>query len=189
MKLNTVFAALAVTAVSFPALAADTLTIDPAHTYPNFTISHLGFSTMHGRFGNSSGTIVMDRKGNTGSVDVKIVAASIDTGFQKRDDHLRSPDFLNVKEFQEVTYKSTKVTFQGASNATVEGNLTMLGVSKPVTLQVTNIKCGPHPMNKKEMCGFNGTAKIKRSDWGIKFGLPAIGDEMALDIEVEATKG
>ena len=189
MKLRTLFVAMAVAAVSFPAFSADTLTIDSAHTFPNFTINHLGFSTMHGRFNSTSGTISMDQKANSGSVDVKIVAASIDTGFQKRDDHLRSPDFLNVKEFPEVTYKSTKVTFQGATNATVEGNLTIAGVSKPVALQVTNIKCGPHPMNKKEMCGFNGTAKIKRSDWGIKFGLPAIGDDMAIDIEVEAIKG
>jgi polyisoprenoid-binding protein YceI len=189
MKLHTLFAALVVTAVSLPAFAADTMKIDPNHTYPNFTINHLGFSTMHGRFGSTSGTIVMDQKGNTSSVEVKIVAASIDTGFQKRDDHLRSPDFLNVKEFPEITYKSTKVVFKDAATATVEGNLTMAGVSKPVTLQVNNIKCGPNPFDKKETCGFNGSAKIKRSDWGVKYGLPAVGDDMEIMLEVEAIKG
>lgn len=169
------------------AMAADTYTIDPAHTYPHFAINHLGFSTMHGRFNKTSGTLTIDQAKGSGSVDIKIDAASIDTGFEKRNDHLRSPDFLNAAESPEITYKSTKVTING-DKATVEGNLTIMGTSKPVTLNVTRFKCGTHPMNKKDVCGFDATASIKRSDFGVKYGLPAIGDDMQLTFEVEAVK-
>lgn len=182
-------AALALATMSVSAIAADSYAIDPSHTYPHFAISHLGFSTMHGRFNSTTGKIVMDRKGTGSSVEVKIEAKSIDTGFQKRDDHLRSADFLNVAEFPEITYKSTKVTFSGESAATVEGNLTMAGVTKPVTLNVGHIKCAVNPQIKKDVCGFDATAKIKRSDFGIKYALPNIGDDMALTFEVEAVKG
>ncbi|MDH5376948.1 MAG: YceI family protein [Gammaproteobacteria bacterium] len=169
------------------AASAETYTIDPAHTYPNFEISHLGFSTMHGRFNSTKGKIEMEL-GKSGSVDIVIDASSIDTAFKKRDEHLRSPDFLNTAEFPEITYKSTSVKFKGDSKATVEGNLTIMGVSKPVTLNVTSITCGNHPFNKKPMCGFDAEATIKRSDWGVKYGLPAIGDEMKIHLEAEAVK-
>jgi polyisoprenoid-binding protein YceI len=168
--------------------AMDTYDLDPTHTYPNFTINHLGFSTMHGRFNSSMGTIQLDLAGKKGSVEITIEAASIDTGFKKRDDHLRSPDFLNVVEYPQITYKSTKVSFTGDKQATVEGNLTIMGVTKPVTLNVTSINCGVHPFNKKEVCGFDANATIKRSDFGVKYGLPAIGDEMKLQLEAEGVK-
>lgn len=161
--------------------------IDSAHTYPNFTISHLGFSTTHGRFGKTTGTIMMDQKKGEGSVEVTIDAASIDTGFAKRDKHLRSPDFLNVAEFPKITFKSTSVKFSG-KGATIKGNLTIMGKSKLITLIVKKIKCGVHPFNKKNVCGFDAATTIKRSDFGVKYGLPAIGDDMAISLQVEAVK-
>ena len=182
-----ILASALVAAPVVTANAADSYTIDPTHTFPNFTINHLGFSTLHGRFDSTKGKITLDRANNTGSVDISIDAGSISTGFKKRDDHLRSPDFLNVGEFPEITYKSTKVSING-DKATVEGNLTILGTSKPVTLNVDKITCGVHPMNKKDVCGFNATTSIKRSDFGVKYGLPAIGDEMQITLEVEAVK-
>ena len=169
------------------AAMADSYTIDPSHTYPNFTISHLGFSTMHGRFDKTTGKLTMDEAKGTGSVDITIDANSINTGFAKRDKHLRSNDFLNATEFPDITYKSTKVTING-DKATVEGNLTIMGTSKPVTLSVSKIKCGANPFSKKQMCGFDATGSIMRSDFGIKYGLPAIGDHMNLSLEVEAVK-
>ena len=187
---KTVFAFVGM-AVAAPVMAADTYTIDPNHTYPNFAISHLGFSTMYGRFGKTSGAITMDEKRTTGSVDIVIDASSVDTGMQKRDDNLRSPDFLNVVEFPEITYKSTRVAFSGQNKATVEGNLTIKGVTKPVTLDVQSISCGIHPMDptkKKFVCGFDATAKIKRSDFDVTFALPAVGDDMNLFLEVEAER-
>jgi len=167
---------------------ADNYSIDPAHTFPNFTINHLGFSTMHGRFNTTKGNLSIDLAKKTGSVEITIDTASVDTGFKKRDDHLRSPDFFNANEFPEITFKSTKVTFNGNDKASVEGNLTIKGVSKPVTLNVDHIKCGVHPMNKKEVCGFNATTSIKRSDFGVKYGAPAIGDEVDITLEAEAVK-
>ncbi len=168
--------------------APEAYTIDPEHTFPHFAISHLGFSTMHGRFNSSKGELTIDHANKTGSVSITIDASSIDTAHKKRDDHLRSPDFLNVVEFPEIEYKSTKVTIHGDSKATVEGMLTIMGISKPVVLDVNHIKCGVHPMNKKEVCGFDATTAIKRSDFGVTFALPAVGDDMKLTFEVEAIK-
>jgi len=162
--------------------------IDPTHTYPNFTIDHLGFSTMHGRFGKTTGSFDMDIDKGTGSVNIVIETASINTGFKKRDDHLRSPDFFNAVEFPEITFKSTNVKFNGKTKATIDGKLTIKGVTKPVSLNVTRIKCGAHPFNKKQVCGFDANTSIKRSDFGIKYGLPAIGDVVNLNFEVEALK-
>ena len=104
---------LAAGVAALPLLAfADTYQIDPTHTYPNFVVNHAGYSNLYGRFGKTSGTIEMDKAAGTGAVNIVIDAASIDTGFSKRDDHLRSPDFFNVAEFPEITFKSTKVSYQ-----------------------------------------------------------------------------
>lgn len=183
--------AAALTGLSFSAVAAETYTIDPDHTYPYFTINHLGFSTLHGRFNSTKGKIVMDKTGNTSAVNIVIDATSVDTSMKKRDDHLRSPDFLNATEFPEITYKSSKITFNGATKATVDGTLTISGVSKPVKLDVQHINCGIHPMDPKKekfVCGFDATTKIKRSDFGVKYALPAIGDEMVISLGVEAIR-
>lgn len=169
------------------AAMAGSYTIDPTHTYPNFTINHLGFSTMHGRFGKTSGSLNLDQAKGTGSVDITVDMASVDTGFKKRDDHLRSPDFFNAIEFPTMTFKSTKVVFKG-KGAVVTGNLTIKGVTKSVKLDIPSINCGVHPFNKKHVCGFDASTSIKRSDFGIKYGLPAIGDEMNIRIELEAVK-
>ncbi len=183
-------AAILSTSLLFPLAAISapvTYTIDPAHTYPHFSVSHLGFSTLHGRFNKTEGTIVLDQEANTGSVKVVIDAASVDTAHNKRDEHLRNADFLNAVEFPEITYQSSKVTINGDS-ATVEGELTILGVSKPVTLDVSKISCGVHPFNKKEVCGFDATAQINRKDFGITYGSPAIGDILELKFGVEGIK-
>ena len=173
--------------VSVSLQAAEQYKIDSFHTYPNFKINHLGFSSMHGRFDKTEGSLTIDWQKNTGSVDIVIDAASINTGMKKRDDHLRSPDFLNAAEFPEITYKSTNIRINTDKTAMVEGKLTIMGVSKPVMLEVERINCGDHPMKKGTyVCGFDAEGKFKRSDFGVKYALPAIGDEMKLHIEVEA---
>ncbi|MBL4852326.1 MAG: polyisoprenoid-binding protein [Gammaproteobacteria bacterium] len=175
-------------ALPFASIAAPvTYTIDPTHTYPYFAVSHLGFSTMQGRFNKTQGSIVIDQEAKTGSVNIVIDAESIDTGFKKRDDHLRSPDFLNAVEFSEIVYESTKVTIDG-DTATVEGELTIAGTTKAVTLDVSKISCGIHPFNKKEVCGFDASATISRADFGITYGSPAIGDTLELTFAVEGIK-
>ena len=188
--LKSLFIALAV-ALPLPALAADSYTIDPPHTYPHFSISHLGFSTMQGRFDKTSGTVTLDRSAKTGSVEIAIETASISTGLAKRDDHLKSPDFFNAAEFPTITYKSTAFKFKGDVPSSVEGNLTILGVTKPVTLKIDAFNCGPDPMDplkQKQKCGAAASAQIKRSDFGVKYGLPAVGDDVKLVFEIEAIK-
>lgn len=185
-----VFAVL-LTAPLLAQAAAEKYEIDPLHTFPNFKISHLGYSTMHGRFGSTSGTMTLDRDTMTGSVDITIEAASVSTGFSKRDDHLRSPDFLNANEFPEITFKASNAKLGQDGTGKVNGTLTIMGVSKPVALNVTHMHCGINPMDpKKEKfgCGFDAETTIKRSDFGVTFGLPGIGDDMAIELEVEAKR-
>jgi polyisoprenoid-binding protein YceI len=170
------------------AQAADTYSVDPQHTYAHFSVSHLGFSTMRGRFDKGSGKITIDHVAQNGSINFAIEVASINTGFSKRDDHLRSPDFFNAVEFPDMTYKSNAIKFKGGIPASVSGNLTLLGVTKPVTLTILSFKCASHPMNKKELCGADVVAHIKRSDFGMKYGLPNVGDDINLILEVEAYK-
>src|SRR3569833_1485634 len=166
---------------SFVVLALAAMPLSGFAAQESYTIDPLGFSTMHGRFGKTTGKLTVDREKGTGSVNVKIDASSVNTGFDKRDDHLRSPDFLNVIEFPEITDKS----------GVVEGNLSMAGVTKPVRLDVKRMNCAINPMDPKKekfVCGIDATTKIKRSDFGVKFALPAVGDEMNIALEVEAIR-
>ncbi len=181
-------AVLLTAAFALPASAADSYTVDPAHTYPNFEINHLGFSTMHGRFGATTGKITLDTAAKSGSIDITIDATSIDTGHAKRDTHLKSEEFFNVGKFPTLAYKSTRLKFNGDKLSGADGELTLLGVTKPVSLTINAFNCGPHPMNKKPMCGANATATIKRSEFGLSTYVPAVGDEVIITIEVEATK-
>lgn len=168
--------------------AQENYTLDPTHTYLHFGISHLGFSTMHGRFDKSSGQFSINFSAKTASVKVNIEAASINTGLEKRDDHLRSPDFMNAVEFPVVTYQSTKVIFDGDNPSIIEGNLTLLGVTKPVTLTITAFNCGTNPMNNRAMCGMDAVGTMKRSNFGMTYALPGVGDELKLTIEAEGYK-
>jgi len=170
------------------AVLAENYTVDPGHTYVSFAINHLGFSTMRGKFDKQSGSLSYDPAAKSASVTIEIEASSIDTGHAKRDKHLSSPDFLNAAENPTISFKSTKATWNGSKLATVTGNLTILGVSKPVTLMVNSINCGEHPFSKKHTCGFDAQGSIKRSDFGVNYGLPAIGEVLELQIELEATK-
>lgn len=187
--LKTQFAAILIgAAIALPAAAADSYTVDPGHTYPNFEINHLGFSTLHGRFGATTGKITLDTAAKGGSIDITIDATSIDTGHAKRDAHLKSEEFFNVGKFPTLTYKATKLKFNGDKLAGADGELTLLGVTKPVPLTITAFNCANHPMTKKPMCGANATATLKRSDFGLSAYVPAVGDEVKITIEVEASK-
>ena len=186
MKKLIILAALAI--LPLKAVIGADYTVDPGHTYVSFAISHLGFSTMRGKFDKQSGSLQFDPASKKASVMIEIDAASIDTGHAKRDAHLQSPDFLNAVENPTITFKSTSATWSGNKPATVTGDLTILGVSKPVTLTITSMHCGPNPFSKKETCGFDATGSIKRTDFGVTYGAPAIGEVLDLQIEFEAVK-
>lgn len=179
---------------SAPLLAAPvTYVIDPQHSFPNFSVNHLEMSTIRGRFDRMSGKVVFDAAAKAGSVDVKIATVSVTTGDpprgdgkRTRDEHLRSADFFNSAEFPDMLFKSTKFNFAGERLESIEGALTLLGVAKPVKLQVTHFKCGPHPFTKKAMCGADAEATIKRTDFGMKAFVPAVSDEVRIQLGIEA---
>lgn len=173
--------------------APQTYVFDSMHSFSNFSINHLGMSTIQGRFDKMTGEVILDEAAKTGSLEAKIATASVSTGDAKRadgsrsrDEHLRTADFFNSAEFPDMIYKSTKFNFKGDVLESVEGNLTMVGVTKPVKLTVTAFKCAPHPFSKKPMCGADASATVKRTDFGVKFGVPAIADEVKLMIGIEA---
>lgn len=183
------FAVLALTAVlATPALAADTFVIDNNHTFPSFSYNHFGYSVQMSRFNKTSGKIVLDRAAKSGSLDVTIDTTSVNTGSDLFNGHIQGADFLDTAKFPTATYKSTKFNFEGEKLASVDGNLTIKGITKPVTLTVTHFHCMPHPMLKKEACGANATAKIKRTEFNAGKYAPNVGDEVTLNITVEAIK-
>ena len=195
MRKTALLSVLAVAAPLAATAAPDTYVIDPIHSFAYFSIDHLGVSHVRGRFNKSSGKFMLDPAAKTATLEVVIDTASVDTGDhdkgsrpRSRDEHLRSADFFNVAEFPQMTYKSTAVKFDGAAPAEIEGQLTLLGVSKPVTLKIERWVCKDHPMRKKPMCGGDATATIKRTDFGMKYGVPAIGDAVMLSINFEAYK-
>ena len=167
--------------------------IDSLHSFPNFTINHLGMTTIHGRFDKMTGKVAFDPAAKIGSLEAKVATATVSTGDGKRadgarsrDDHLRSADFFNSAEFPEMVYKSTRFNFSGDKLESIDGNLTLLGVTKPLKFQVVSFSCAPQPFNKKPMCGAYVEGTIKRTDFGMKFGTPGISDDVKLAIGVEA---
>lgn len=187
LRRSTVF--LTATLIAGTAAAApETYTIDPTHTFPSFEVSHLGFSTQRGRFNVTTGKVVLDRAKGMAEADISIDARSISTGLAKLEEHLRAEDFFFVEKHPTITFKSTKARFSGDKLAALDGELTMRGVTKPVTLTVTAFHCGLNPIVKKQACGADAVATIKRSDFGINYALPMVGDEVKLLIQVEAHK-
>ncbi|MBS0335550.1 MAG: polyisoprenoid-binding protein [Proteobacteria bacterium] len=175
--------------------APENYTLDPYHTYPHFAVDHLGVSTMWGRFGKTTGKFMIDHAAKKASIELQVETASIDTGDnvrgsrpRARDEHLRTADFFNVQEFPHMTYKSTSVKFAGDNPAEIDGQLTLLGVTKPLVLKVERWICKDNPSSKKPMCGGNASGVFKRSDFGMKYAVPNVGDEIKLYIEVEGYK-
>jgi len=181
--------ALAVGATS--AQAAE-FKMDGAHTDVVFNVNHLGYSNTWGSFEEVGGSFTFDPDApEDAKVSMTIQAASIDTNHTKRDEHLRSPDFLNAKEFPTITFESTNVEITGEKEGTLTGDLTLHGQTHPVTLDVTFNKMAPHPLpqyDKALTAGFSARGTIERSKWGVGKFTPAVGDEMKLFIEVEGMK-
>ncbi|MEJ7808433.1 MAG: YceI family protein [Telluria sp.] len=189
MKLKQLFIALLASGVAATAFAAaDTYTIDPNHTYPSFEADHMGLSVWRGKYKKTSGTVTLDRAAKTGSIDILIDAASIDFGHEGMNKHAVKEDIFDVAKFPNVTYKSKTITFTGDVPTSIAGELTLHGVTKPVTLTINKFKCMMHPMHKKEICGADATATFSRADFGITKGLPMFSPEVKLAIQVEAIK-
>lgn len=188
MKIRKSLAALALVSLFAAPAFADTYAIDPSHTFARFSYSHLGYSTQLSRFNKTAGKVEYDATARKGSVDVTVDTTSVDTGFPVFDGHIQGEDFLDTGKFPSATFKSTAVTFNGEKPVSIEGNLTIKGVTKPVTLTVTSFQAAPHPMLKKDAIGANATAVIKRSDFNAGKYAPYVGDEVTLTIALEAIK-
>jgi polyisoprenoid-binding protein YceI len=187
-KLNRIAAALAFStlAVTSALAAPKTFDIDGSHTFPRFSYSHFGYSTQVSRFDNTTGTVVFDADAKTGSVDITIDMKSVNTGFADFNGHIQGEDFLDTAKFPKATFKSTKVNFQDGKPASIEGQLTIKGVTKAVTLTVTSFQAMPHPMLKKEAIGANAFTVIKRSEFNAGKYAPYVGDEVRIEISLEA---
>ena len=189
-KLSKLSAALilAVT-IAAPALAApETFNVEPTHTFPRFSYNHLGYSVQLSRFDKTSGKVVFDKAAKTGSVDIVINTKSVSTGSDVFNEHIQGEDFLDTAKYPTATFKSTKVVFEGDKPARIEGNLTLKGVTKPVTLTVTSFQTMPHPMVKKDALGANAYTTVKRTDFNMGKNAPYVGDEVRIDIAIEAIK-
>jgi polyisoprenoid-binding protein YceI len=187
MKKLAIVAALS--SLSFGAFAApETFVVDVSHTQPRFEYSHFGYSNQVHRFDKTEGKIVVDKAAKTGSVDVTIDTKSVNTGYEKFNEHIQAEDFLNTAKFPTITFKSTSVKFEGDKPVAVDGNLTIKGVTKPVTLTVTSYHTMPHPILKRDAMGANASTTIKRSDFNMGKYAPYVSDEVTLAIAVEAAK-
>jgi len=174
--------------ISLSAIAADNYIVDPRHTFPSFDINHLGFSIQRGRFNETSGKITLDPEFGTGSIQIAINTSSISTGLADLENHLRSEDFLDAAHFPQITFTSSKLIFDKEQLTGVDGNLTLHGVTKPVHLTVDHFHCGLNMISMKNVCGANATATIQRSDFGVSKYVPAVADNVNVEIQIEAIK-
>ena len=181
-------AALTLAAVCASAHADETYTLDPAHSQPRYEIAHMrGASTQWGSFGKIAGKVSLDRAARKGSVDVTIDTTSIHSHDPRVDIVLKGPLYFNVEKYPTMSFKSAKLDFDGDKVVGAEGELTMIGVTRPVTLKIVSFACGENPFNKKPMCGGEASASIKRSEWGMTAGLnSSSGDEVRIVIPIEA---
>lgn len=164
-----------------------TYKVDPAHTFPSFEADHMGISVWRGKLNKNSGTITLDKAAGSGSVDISIDLSSIDFGHDQLNRWARGADFFNVKKYPKATYKGS---FDGAANGVptqVLGELTLHGVSKPVALKINLLKCIPHPLFKRELCGADATATFNRDEFGLGVGKDyGFKMDVVLRIQVEA---
>lgn len=168
---------------------AVTYRIDPVHSFIIFRVKHMNTAYAYGRFNSFSGTIVVDEKNPANSsVEFEIDASSVDTGNRDRDDHLRGPDFFNVRQYPKITFKSTSVRRINDNTYEVKGNLTMRGVTRPLTVRVTYVGKGRNPRGQ-EIIGFETTFTIKRSQFGVNYGLNGgLSDDVRVTVAVEAVR-
>ncbi len=190
MPLRQFLSAAVIAAVSLPVCAApESYSIDPMHTYPSLEFSHMGLSVWRGKFNRTTGKIALDRAAKSGTVEVTIDVSSINFGLAAMDEKARSDDFFDTEKFPTATYKGS-IRFSGDKPQTVEGQITIRGVTRPTTLSIKLFNCMPHPMLKKEVCGADAEGELNWSEYGMKMSQYGQGDagKVRLRIQVEAIK-
>jgi polyisoprenoid-binding protein YceI len=187
-RLKTLLSALLLSALIPAASAAETFTLDPEHTFPSFEIGHQGISVMRGKFNRSKGRAMFDAEKQQGAIDVRVDATSGDTGHDGLNKKLLGGNFFRTSQFPEIIFQSNQVEFKDGKPVAAVGKLTLLGVTKPVTLEIRDYACTLQFLTRRPMCGADVHTVIKRSDFGMNYGIPMIGDEVKLAIEVEGFK-
>lgn len=189
-RLTRIAATLAIGAgLALPVLAApETYVIDDSHTFPRFSYSHFGLSTQLSKFDRTSGTVTIDRAARSGEVNIVIDMTSVNTGYAVFDEHIQGEDFLNTAVHPTATFKSTQVVFDGETPTAIEGELTIKGITRPVTLEITRFTAMTHPMLQRDAIGADASVTILRSDFDAGMFAPAVGDQVRIDIAVEAIK-
>lgn len=185
MRVRFVVAAFSV-AFACPAFGDETYRVDPLHTTTTFSVSHLGLSQQRGSFGRTTGLVMLDRAAKKGSIDVLIDAASVTSGSPSREAMLKGEDYFNVAQFPTIAFKANNLKFDGENLVGCEGELTMRGVTRPVTLSVADFKCAIHPATKKPACGAEITARVKRSEFGMTKNQASTADDVIIAVAIEA---
>jgi polyisoprenoid-binding protein YceI len=183
-------AAVALAAVSAaPALAApEEFNVDSTHTYPTFAVRHLGISTQRGRFDATTGKIILDRAAKQGSIDISIDTTSVSTGSPKIDNVLRGEDFFHVEKHPRMLFKSASLEFEGDVPKAAKGDLTLLGVTKPVTLVIDHFGCTRLPFFVRTTCGADVNVVISRAQFGMTAYAAFLSDDVRISVQVEAVK-
>jgi polyisoprenoid-binding protein YceI len=168
--------------------APEEFTVDPTHTYPGFAVVHLGISTQRGRFDRTTGTIVIDREAGKGSIEITIDTPSISTGSPKLDAVLRSDDFFDVEKHPRIVFKSSALELENGMPKRAVGELTLLGVAKPVTLAIEHFGCTRLPFFVRQTCGADVSTTLSRSAFGMNRFSTFIADDVKIIIQIEAVK-
>lgn len=183
-----ILAAMAIMWMTAPVDAAEKYQVDPAHTYVLFKVMHLGVGYSYGRFDSPTGSIVWDEANPANStIAIAVDAASINTAVEKRDQHIRSADFLNSGKYTTIAFKSTSVAEKSADTYAINGELTLLGKTRPISIEARQTGNGKDPWGNYRR-GFKSIFVIKRSDWGMDFMLGGLGDEVELTVSVEGVR-
>jgi polyisoprenoid-binding protein YceI len=168
-----------------PAIAAESYTIDSTHTIPVFEVKHFGVTTQRGRFDSANGWVTLDFAAHRGSVSLIIDTRSIDIGSPAANRLLTSDSMLDVEHYPTIAFQSERLVFDGDSVVAAEGMLTLVGVTKPISVAVSGFACRTHPLIKRRMCGGDISATLRRSDFGLTKFLPDIGDSVRIEVPVE----
>lgn len=187
---STIFALAAAGLFATAAQAAPaTYAIDPTHTFATFEIDHFGASVNRARFDEKSGSVEFDKAGKTGKVEVTLNMNSVNSGTAAFNKHLKGADIFNTEKFPESKFVSDKFVFDGDKLKEVTGQLTLLGVTKPITIQAKQFTCYESPMLKREVCGGDFEATIDRSEWGVNYGIDwGFSKQVRLVLQIEAVK-
>ena len=188
MKLYGGLIVLGVLLAAPAAAAPETYVIDMPHSFSNFEVGYLGVTSIRGRFNKTTGTITIDRAGKTGSIEAEIDVATVDTGYTRRDELLRTENYFNASEFPTMTFRSKNLRFNGENLAGADGELTLRGVTRPVSFDLASLTCITHPTNKRESCGAVATGTIRRSEFGMTRASASISEDIRIFINIFAYK-